>query len=108
MPTAPERRLEAWLCVEKSAAVLRRLGLESYKTTDCIGTVSEARLAFAMCRARVMSGNIDVTLARMRFAARLTDGGVRSAGPSQFAQRPAGVPDLRHVTDLVAVERHHV
>jgi hypothetical protein len=41
------------------------LGLESYKPTDCIGTVSEARLAFAMCRARGVGGiiadDIDVT-----------------------------------------------
>ena len=41
------------------------LGLESYKPTDCVGTVSEARLAFAMCRARGVSGviadDIDIT-----------------------------------------------
>ena len=41
------------------------LGLESYKPTDCVGTVSEARLAFAMCRARgvggVIADDIDVT-----------------------------------------------
>jgi hypothetical protein len=46
--------------------ILRKmLGLESYKPTDCIGTVSEARLAFAMCRARgvggVIADDIDVT-----------------------------------------------
>ena len=46
--------------------ILRRmLGLESHKPTDCIGTVSEARLAFAMCRARGVGGtiadDIDVT-----------------------------------------------
>jgi hypothetical protein len=34
------------------------LGLESYKPTDCIGTVSESRLAFAMCRARGVGGVI--------------------------------------------------
>jgi hypothetical protein len=43
----------------------KMLGLESYKPTDCIGTVSEARLAFAMCRARGVGGiiadDIDVT-----------------------------------------------
>ena len=31
---------------------------------------------------------------------------VRSAGPAQFAHRPAGVPDLGHVVDLAAFERH--
>ena len=39
--------------------ILRKmLGLESHKPTDCVGTVSEARLAFAMCRARGISGAI--------------------------------------------------
>jgi hypothetical protein len=39
--------------------ILRKmLGLESYKPTDCVGTVSEARLAFAMCRARGVAGVI--------------------------------------------------
>src|SRR6266550_3230319 len=28
--------------------------------------------------------------------------------PSKFAHRPTGVPDLRHVADLVAVEFHHI
>ncbi len=46
--------------------ILRKmLGLESYKPTDCVGTVSEARLAFAMCRARGVAGviadEVDVT-----------------------------------------------
>jgi hypothetical protein len=50
----------------ENRAVLRKmLGLESYKPTDCVGTVSEARLAFAMCRARGLAGqithDIDVT-----------------------------------------------
>src|SRR5687768_16664492 len=36
------------------------------------------------------------------------DGYVSSAGPSQFAHRPAGVPDLGHVVDLVAFERHDI
>jgi hypothetical protein len=70
----------AWLPAETVAAtvdvnlfnlpenrtILRKmLGLESYKPTDCVGTVSEARLAFAMCRARGIAGiiadDIDVT-----------------------------------------------
>ena len=37
----------------ENRTILRKmLGLESYKPTDCVGTVSEARLAFAMCRAK--------------------------------------------------------
>jgi hypothetical protein len=43
----------------ENRGILRKmLGLESYKPTDCIGTVSEARLAFAMCRARGVGGII--------------------------------------------------
>jgi UDP-N-acetyl-alpha-D-muramoyl-L-alanyl-L-glutamate epimerase len=50
----------------ENRTILRRmLGLESHKPTDCVGTVSEARLAFAMCRARGWSGIIaeDIELA---------------------------------------------
>ena len=48
----------------ENRTILRKmLGLESHKPTDCVGTVSEARLAFAMCRARgiggVITGDID-------------------------------------------------
>jgi hypothetical protein len=43
----------------ENRSILRKmLGLESYKPTDCVGTVSEARLAFAMCRARGITGVI--------------------------------------------------
>ena len=45
--------------IPENRTLLRRmLGLESYKPTDCVGTVSEARLAFAMCRARGVGGVI--------------------------------------------------
>ena len=52
--------------IPENRTMLRKmLGLESYKPTDCVGTVSEARLAFAMCRARGVGGiiadDIDVT-----------------------------------------------
>ncbi|MDQ3470722.1 MAG: hypothetical protein M3487_13280 [Actinomycetota bacterium] len=52
--------------VPENRTILRKmLGLESYKPTDCVGTVSEARLAFAMCNARgvggVIADDIDVT-----------------------------------------------
>lgn len=45
--------------VPENRPILRKmLGLESYKPTDCVGTVSEARLAFTMCRARGVTGVI--------------------------------------------------
>ena len=45
--------------ITENRTILRKmLGLESYKPTDCVGTVSEARLAFAMCRARGLGGVI--------------------------------------------------
>ncbi len=44
--------------VENRTILRKMLGLESYKPTDCVGTVSEARLAFAMCRARGLGGVI--------------------------------------------------
>ncbi len=50
----------------ENRTVLRKmLGLESYKPTDCVGTVSEARLAFLMCRRKGLGGLIadDIDLA---------------------------------------------
>ncbi|MGI9622215.1 MAG: hypothetical protein ACR2PK_05200 [Acidimicrobiales bacterium] len=45
--------------LEENRSLLRKmLGLESYKPTDCVGTVSEARLAFVMCRMKDVSGVI--------------------------------------------------
>jgi UDP-N-acetyl-alpha-D-muramoyl-L-alanyl-L-glutamate epimerase len=45
--------------VPENRSMLRKmLGLEGYKPTDCVGTVSEARLAFAMCRAKGVGGVI--------------------------------------------------
>ena len=52
--------------IPQNRTLLRKmLGLESYKPTDCVGTVSEARLAFAMCRAKGVHGTIadDIDLA---------------------------------------------
>ena len=43
---------------ENATTLRKMLGLESYKPTDCVGTVSEARLAFAMCRAKGVGGAI--------------------------------------------------
>ena len=45
--------------IPENRSLLRKmLGLESYKPTDCAGTVNEARLAFAMCRAKGVGGVI--------------------------------------------------
>ena len=45
--------------IPENRSLLRKmLGLESYKPTDCVGTVSEARLAFSMCRAKGVGGVI--------------------------------------------------
>jgi hypothetical protein len=45
--------------IPQNRTMLRKmLGLESHKPTDCVGTVNEARLAFAMCRARGVDGAI--------------------------------------------------
>lgn len=52
--------------ISENRPLLRKmLGLESYKPTDCVGTVSEARLAFLMCRRKGVSGPIadDIDLA---------------------------------------------
>ena len=52
--------------IPQNRTLLRKmLGLESHKPTDCVGTVSEARLAFAMCRARGVRGVVadDIDLA---------------------------------------------
>ncbi len=43
---------------ENRTMLRKMLGLEGYKPTDCVGTVSEARLAFAMCRAKGVGGVI--------------------------------------------------
>jgi len=43
---------------ENRSMLRKMLGLEGYKPTDCVGTVSEARLAFAMCRANGVGGVI--------------------------------------------------
>jgi hypothetical protein len=41
----------------ENRTILRKmLGLESYKPTDCVGTVSEARLAFLLCRRKGVGG----------------------------------------------------
>jgi hypothetical protein len=61
--------------LSENRSILRKmLGLESYKPTDCIGTVSEARLAFAMCRARGVTGVIadDIDVREFRSEAETT------------------------------------
>ncbi len=60
---------------ENRTMLRKMLGLESYKPTDCVGTVSEARLAFLMCRAKGVSGviadDIDTTAFENEAAATL-------------------------------------
>lgn len=54
--------------LEENRTLLRKvLGLEDHKPTDCVGTISEARLAFAMCRAKGVGGVIadDIDVAPM-------------------------------------------
>lgn len=50
---------------ENRTTLRKMLGLESYKPTDCVGTVSEARLAFLLCRRKgvggVIADDIDLT-----------------------------------------------
>lgn len=65
----------------------KMLGLESYKPTDCVGTVSEARLAFLMCRCKGVGGVIadDIGLASFETeAAETLDryAGVVAPGPA--------------------------
>ena len=62
--------------IPENRTMLRKmLGLESHKPTDCVGTVSEARLAFAMCRAKGVGGiiadDVDVSVLRAEAAATL-------------------------------------
>lgn len=72
--------------VENRTILRKMLGLESYKPTDCVGTVSEARLAFAMCRARRIGGVIADDLGAGEFLAEATAtldhyAGVADPGP---------------------------
>lgn len=60
--------------LENRTTLRKMLGLESHKPTDCVGTVREARLAFAMCRARGVGGVIadDIDVGAFRAEARGT------------------------------------
>ena len=81
--------------VPENRTLLRKmLGLESHKPTDCVGTVSEARLAFLMCRARGVHGVIadDIELADL-----LTEA---NATLDRYA--PAGLPGPTYPERLVA------
>lgn len=59
---------------ENRTILLKMLGLESYKPTDCVGTVSEARLAFLLCRRKGVGGVIadDIDLAPLEAEAAST------------------------------------
>ena len=70
------------------------LGLESYKPTDCVGTVSEARLAFAMCRAKGVGGII---------ADDIDDAAMRAEAPATLDRyAPASHPGRTYPPRLVA------
>ena len=71
--------------VPENRTMLRKmLGLEGYKPTDCVGTVSEARLAFAMCRAKGIRGVV---------ADEIDAGGFVEEAPSTLARyAPVEVP----------------
>ncbi|MDH3678593.1 MAG: hypothetical protein OEV40_01460 [Acidimicrobiia bacterium] len=59
----------------ENRTILRKmLGLESYKPADCVGTVSEARLAFLLCRRKGIGGVIadDIDLTPFETEARRT------------------------------------
>jgi hypothetical protein len=78
--------------IPENRVILRKmLGLESYKPTDCVGTVSEARLAFAMCRAKGVGGVIadDIDVAALSAEAPATlEHYARAASPgSTYPQR---------------------
>jgi hypothetical protein len=71
--------------IEENGGMLRKmLGLESYKPTDCVGTVSEARLAFLMCRRKGVSGPIadDIDLAPFEAEAQHTLETYRAVAPA--------------------------
>jgi hypothetical protein len=74
--------------IPENRTVLRKmLGLESFKPTDCVGTVSEARLAFSMCRAKGVGGVIadDIDLGELLAEAPATlerYGAVAPLGPT--------------------------
>jgi hypothetical protein len=71
---------------ENRTMLRKMLGLESYKPTDCVGTVGEARLAFLMCRRKGIGGIIadDIDLAPFVAEARATlDRYVVPAPPSR-------------------------
>lgn len=67
----------------ENRTVLRKmLGLESYKPTDCVGTVGEARLAFLLCRRKGVGGVIADDIDLAPFEAEVPAVLDRSARPS--------------------------
>jgi len=58
---------------ENRTMLRKMLGLESYKPTDCVGTVSEARLAFLLCRLKGVGGIIADDIDLTPFAAEVAN-----------------------------------
>lgn len=86
---------------ENRTMLRKMLGLESYKPTDCVGTVSEARLAFLMCRRKGVGGliadEIDLEPFEAEAAATLEHYGTVNRLGRTFPKELAGViePQLR-------------
>lgn len=80
---------------ENRLMLRKMLGLESYKPTDCVGTVSEARLAFLMCVRKGVTGPIADEIDLGPFEAEalhaLEKYRAIAATPSTFPERIAAV-----------------
>ena len=74
---------------ENRLMLRKMLGLESHKPTDCVGTISEARLAFLMCQRKGVTGVIadDIDLAPFETEAAMAVGEV-SRRPAPGANDP--------------------
>ena len=94
---------------ENRSMLRKMLGLESHKPTDCIGTVSEARLAFAMCRAQGVGGVIADDIDASDFLAEAEAtldryGRVTSPGPTFPRRLVEPLGSLLHANAEVARE----
>ena len=80
---------------ENRTTLRKMLGLESYKPTDCVGTVSEARLAFLLCRRKGVGGVIADDIDLAPFDAEVTTSLDRYARPTAPGPTfPTGIADV--------------
>lgn len=94
---------------ENRTMLRKMLGLESYKPTDCVGTVSEARLAFLMCRRKGVTGPIAADIDLAPFEAEALDiltkyAAVGRPGPSLPPAIAAGILPQLHAASALADE----